>query len=82
MADQKTYDTLNQIFADVFLDDSIRLDPETTAKDIEGWDSFKQLDIIFAVEERYGFKLTSQEIDQLYNVGALADIIERHLAQA
>jgi hypothetical protein len=33
------------------------------AKDVEGWDSFKQVEIIVATQEAFGVKLTSREID-------------------
>jgi acyl carrier protein len=39
------YTALEAIFADVFMRDDIRLSAATTAKDVAGWDSFKQVEI-------------------------------------
>lgn len=75
-AGQETiYAALDEIFADVFLRDDLKVHPGLTAKDIEGWDSFKQIEIMVAVEERFSIKLNTREIDSLRSVGDLAAII-------
>jgi len=48
------YTGLNELFHELFADDGIVLKPETTANDIDGWDSFNNLNIMVAVETRYG----------------------------
>ena len=37
----------------------------------------KQIEIYIAVEERYGFRIVSREVDALRSVGDLVDLIER-----
>ena len=54
--------------------------PQLTAADVKGWDSFKQVEILIAVQERFGLKLSSREIDGLGCVGDLVAIIERNQA--
>jgi acyl carrier protein len=48
----EVYRDLTEIFADVFVRDDIVLSPALTAKDVRGWDSFKQIEIIMACEEK------------------------------
>ncbi len=74
------YEGLSEIFNDVFMEDNMKLTPELSAKDVEGWDSFKQIEIVVAVEERFAIKLNTREIDSLRTVGDLADIIARKAA--
>ena len=62
---------LTEIFRDVFMRDDLELRPELTAKDVPGWDSFKQIEIIIAVEEKFGIKFHTKELDSLHNVGDL-----------
>jgi acyl carrier protein len=69
------YNNLNEIFRDVFSDDTISVTRETTAQDIEGWDSFKQIVILLAIEKRFGFKFNSKDVDGIQNVGSLVEII-------
>lgn len=75
------YAGLNEIFRDYLADDTIDLKPETTADDVEGWDSSSHINILLAVEERFGIRMTSREIERLRSVGSLAELIESKLAQ-
>ncbi len=72
MTEADVYPTLTEIFQEVFMRDDMKLTPELTAKDVPGWDSFKQIEIIIAVEEKYGIKFHTRELDGLSNVGDLA----------
>jgi acyl carrier protein len=80
MDGEKAYAALNEIFRDVFMRDDIELKPEYTTADVSGWDSFKQIEIIMALSEKYGFKFTSKELDNLRNVGDLAQLVQAKAA--
>jgi acyl carrier protein len=69
------YPALTTIFHDVFLRDDLTLCAETNAKDVVGWDSFKQIEIIIAVEEHFGIKFRTRDMDSLNNVGDLVRLI-------
>ena len=71
------YDGLNEIFRDVFGDDTISLGPSTTAADIAEWDSFNHINVVVAVESRFGVKFSTFEVEALKNVGDMAALIER-----
>jgi acyl carrier protein len=75
MTEDRILAALTEIFRDAFLRDDLVLRPEYTAADIEGWDSFKHIEIIIAVEERFAVKLTSRELDHLQSVGDLLALI-------
>ena len=78
MTDQaKIYADLTEIFNDVFMRDDMSLTPQLSASDVAGWDSFKQIEIMVSVEERFGIKLNTREIDGLRNVGDLAEVIAK-----
>jgi acyl carrier protein len=72
MQEAEIYAQLTEIFRDVFMRDNIELKPELTAKDVPGWDSFKQIEIVIVVEEKYGIKFHTRDLDGLRNVGDLA----------
>jgi acyl carrier protein len=73
------YTSLTEIFRDVFMRDDMVITPALTAKDVPGWDSFKQIEIIIAVEEKYRIKFHTKELDSLNNVGDVANFIEAKL---
>ena len=74
MSEAAFYPALTEIFRDVFKRD-VALRPELTARDVPGWDSFKQIEIIVALEERYNIKFHTKELDALNNVGDLARVL-------
>ena len=74
-AEAEIYAALEGIFRDVFLRDDLRLSPGMTAKDVAGWDSFKQIEIILAVEAEYHIKFNTRELDSLQSVGDLVRVI-------
>jgi acyl carrier protein len=75
MAEADIYAALEPIFHDVFMRDDIKLASAMTAKDVEGWDSFKQIEIILAVEGQYHIKFNTRELDSLLSVGDLVRVI-------
>ena len=44
---------LNTIVRNIFDDDSIVLTADTTAEDIDGWDSMKHINIVVAAEGQF-----------------------------
>ena len=55
----------------------LELSDGTTASEVEGWDSLRQVLVIVAIEERFGLRLSSKEIDSLNCLGDLSVILER-----
>jgi acyl carrier protein len=66
---------LNEVFQNVFDDDEITVDRDTTAADIEDWDSLEHIRLIAAVEREFGVKFTMKEVSAMQNVGEMIDII-------
>ena len=71
------YAKLNEVFRDVFDDDSITVGPKTTATDIEDWDSLEHITLMTDVQKKFKVKFTMGEISSMKNVGEMADIIAK-----
>ncbi len=69
------YTALTEIVHHIFMRDDLKLSPELTAKQVQGWDSFKQIEIIMASEEKWGIKFNTRELDSLRSVGDLVGLI-------
>lgn len=69
------YSPLVEIFRDVFGDDEIVIDSETTVDDIEGWDSLSHVRLIMEIEKRFSIKFQRADVVRLANVGELVDLI-------
>jgi len=75
MTEAEIFNALTEIFRDVFVRSDIVLEPHFMSKDVEGWDSYKQIEIVLAAEARFDIKMTMREVDRLRTVGDLARII-------
>ena len=77
----ETRETLQEVFRDVFDDDGIEINDTTTADDIEAWDSLTHVQLIVAVEEKFGVKFSTVEVMKLKNVGEFIKLIDRKLGR-
>ncbi|MDE6929933.1 MAG: acyl carrier protein, partial [Lachnospiraceae bacterium] len=56
MTRQEVFTRLDEVFQDVFDNEEIHVSDETTAEDIEDWDSLEHISLIVAVENAFGIK--------------------------
>ncbi len=76
---EEIFERLNGVFRDVFDDDSITVNEDTTADDIEDWDSLNHITLIDAVESEFGMRFTMGEVSGMKNVGEMAQIIAQRM---
>lgn len=79
MERNEIFEKLNEVFRDVFGDDRITVDENTTAADIEGWDSLMHITLISEVEGRFDMKFQMKDVIGMKNVGEMVDIIEEEI---
>jgi acyl carrier protein len=79
MTEADIYAGLTAIFRDIFDDETITLTPETTADDVEGWDSFNHINLIVSAEAKFGVKFKSAEVEELKNVDEFVQLIKRQV---
>lgn len=72
---------LTPIFREVFDDDTITITRQTTANDIDAWDSLSHMNMVMAVEVSFKIRFALGELQSLKNVGELADLVEKKLAK-
>ncbi|MBM3252048.1 MAG: acyl carrier protein [Candidatus Omnitrophica bacterium] len=68
-----------RVFRDVFDKDQLIIDRMTSSKDIEGWDSLANINLIVAIEKEFKIKFILSELISLDNVGAMVDLIEKKI---
>ena len=72
---EEVYERLNKVFREVFDDETITVNDNTVAFDIELWDSFEHINLIVAIEKEFSFKMPMAKVVSLQNVGEMVDII-------
>ena len=75
MEQAQVYGQLTNILRDVLMNDDLVVSSSLSARDVEGWDSFKMIEIIMAVEAQFNIHIPSQQVDRLETVGDLATLI-------
>lgn len=71
---------MTPIFTDVLDNDAIVLTRETTARDVEGWDSLAHINLIISIEKEFKISFTLVELQGLKNVGDMLDLVVRKIA--
>ncbi len=70
---------VEEIFREELEVDDLVLTDETTADDVEEWDSLSHVQLVAAMEEAFGIEFKSREILSWENIGDLIDSIEKKL---
>lgn len=66
---------VNEIFIDILDNEDIVLTLETTASNVEDWDSLNHIQLVVAIEKQFKIRFTSTEIQSWKNVGEMVDCI-------
>jgi len=76
------WETVVHIMRETFDDDSLEVTRATAAKDVAGWDSIANIELLVALQTALGVKLRTGEIAGLKNVGELADTLTARVRAA
>lgn len=75
MTEEEIHRKLTGVFRDVFDEPTLEIRGDTTADDVEAWDSLTHINLIVAVEKAFGVSFTTREVLKLANVGDLLRLI-------
>jgi acyl carrier protein len=73
---------LQEVFRDVFGDESLVLHDHTSAADVPGWDSVAHINLMFALEQSFGIQFRGNELGESRNIGELKRYLETRSASA
>jgi acyl carrier protein len=72
-----TLQQVRSIASDIFGVPTDKITPESSPETIENWDSMQHLNLVLAIEEKFGVQLEPEDIEQMKNIGAVAALVER-----
>ena len=81
MERKEIFEKLTEIFRDVMDNDEIVLEENTTAEDIEEWDSLTHVQLIEKIQEVFGLKFSAKEMMSWEDVGEFVDSIDDKLSK-
>jgi acyl carrier protein len=80
MQQEEIYARLTKILRDVFDDETLVATPELTANDVMDWDSVSHITLVVAIEQEFGIKFKTAELEKMKNVAHMVEQIEKKLA--
>ena len=75
MTREHVFAEVQNIFRDIFDDESILIANNTTADDIEEWDSLNHINLISAIEKEFKIQFALGELQSLKNIGVMINMI-------
>ena len=78
MTREESLEAVAEILRDIFDNEELPVTEETSSADVEDWDSLEQINILVAIQERFGIQFSLDDVKGLENVGDTLDLIERN----
>jgi acyl carrier protein len=72
-----TFEQVRNIASDIFGIPLEKITAESSPETIENWDSMQHLNLVLAIEEKFGVQLDPEDIEQMKNIGAVAALVEK-----
>lgn len=79
MSREEILERVNKVFKEVFDDEEVSVQFESTAADVEGWDSLRHITLIEAVEDEFDMRFQMNEVTGMKDVGEMVDIIAKRI---
>ena len=74
------FEKVQEIFRDIFDDETLIITDETNSSEIEDWDSLNHINLVVAIEKEFKIKLTLDELSTLKNVGSMITLMSKKIA--
>lgn len=77
--DEKIFNRVTEIIGKTLNRKKLKLNPENSSKDVEGWDSLAHVTIIAEVEKEFGISIDFMEILEIKTINDICQTIVNHL---
>lgn len=75
-----TFEQVRNLASDLFGVPTAKITEASSPESIEAWDSTQHLNLVLALEEKFQFQLSPEEIEEMKSVGEVVRIVDRKLA--
>ncbi|HTA19684.1 MAG TPA: acyl carrier protein [Polyangia bacterium] len=79
---ESTLDMVKRIVADVLGTSVSRITADSSPETLENWDSVRHLNIVMALEERFGVELEPEDIEGMRSVMQIVAIMSARTARS
>lgn len=74
---EEALSAVQEIFREILDIPDLQIMRETTASDVEDWDSLSHINLVVAIEKKFSVRFALGELQTLKNVGDMIDLIAR-----
>ena len=71
------FEEVRNVASDIFRIPADKITAESSPETIENWDSTRHLNLVLAIEEKFGVRFEPEDIEQMKNIGAVATLVEK-----
>jgi acyl carrier protein len=71
------FEEVRNVASDIFGIPADKITAESSPETIENWDSMQHLNLVLAIEEKFGVQFEPEDIEQMKNIGAVATLVEK-----
>jgi acyl carrier protein len=72
-----TFEQVQNVASDIFGIPANQITAESSPETIDNWDSMQHLNLVLAIEEKFGVQLDPEDIEEMKNIGAVAALVEK-----
>jgi acyl carrier protein len=76
------FDQIRTMASDLFGVPAERISASSSPETLEKWDSVQHLNLVLALEEKFGLQLSPEEVEQMKSIGDIAALVESKLRAA
>jgi acyl carrier protein len=73
------FEQIQAVASDIFGVPANKLQASSSPETIENWDSIQHLNLVLALEEKFGIQLSPEEIEQMKSLGDTASLVKAKL---
>jgi acyl carrier protein len=72
-----TFEQVRNIASDIFGVPADKITAGSSPETIENWDSMQHLNLVLAIEEKFGVQLEPEDIEKMKTIGAVVTLVEK-----
>ena len=72
-----TLEQVRNVASDIFGIPVDKITAESSPETIDNWDSMQHLNLVLAIEEKFGVQFEPEDIEQMKNIGAVATLVKK-----
>ncbi len=71
------FEQVRNLASDIFGIPADKITAQSSPETIDNWDSMQHLNLVLAIEEKFGVQFEPEDIEEMKSIGAVAALVEK-----